>query len=300
MPNTLIHIALQAPLSRAVFPKVEIPWILLGVLIPDIPWIVQRITLMTEVGDPFFVRLYCTIQASLPFSLLLCLACASMARRVAPVFALLAFSSLLHLVLDALQIKWGNGVLFFAPFQWQTTRLGLLWPEHPVGYILAVLGILYLLWKGKTIVREGVALRRSPWWPALVPALVLYLLLPPLFMGTLKDTNVNYLKIIGESGIRSGSPIELDRSYYNAETDTITLFTGESVAVTGSLPPHSGTVSFKGEFRTPSLINSTRYHVHNRAYRDYASIAAIILTALIWTYILLNSTYHANRLRKRS
>ena len=47
----------------------------------------------------------------------------------------------LHLVLDALQTKWGSGVHFFAPVSWTSTNWGLFWPESIVTYGLTTLGV---------------------------------------------------------------------------------------------------------------------------------------------------------------
>jgi len=43
MPNTLAHIAIQAPLTRLGMKEAPLQWIAVGCIIPDIPWIVQRI-----------------------------------------------------------------------------------------------------------------------------------------------------------------------------------------------------------------------------------------------------------------
>ncbi len=290
LPNTFIHIALQAPVSRIGYPRVELPWVLIGILIPDIPWIVQRLAIMASIGDPFQIRLYCTLQASLFFSLLLALALASFARKHLPVFFVLAASSLLHLLLDALQIKWGNGVHFLIPLSFESTHLGLVWPEHPLGYIATLAGILYLLFMLRTMVGEGISLRKRPFWPWLVPGLASYLLLPLLFMAPLEHSNSNFLETVNTPSLRQGRPIEIDRSFYNAEERTVSLFTGESIAVEGVLPKKSAVVSLKGKFTTPHLIHSHTIHIHQKAYRDYASIAGIAVTAGIWLYLLCSSS----------
>ncbi len=290
MPNTLIHIALQAPVSRTAYARVEIPWVLVGIIIPDIPWILQRIAAMTSIGDPFQIRLYCTLQASLFFSLLLALALASFARKPLPVFFVLAAGSLLHLLLDALQIKWANGVHFFVPLSYESTRLGLVWPEHPLGYVLTLAGIVYLLFTLRTMVREGIALRKRPFWPWLVPGLAFYLLLPLFFMTPLERSNSNFLETVGSPSLRQGRPIELDRAFYNAEEQTISLFTGEPVAVEGVLPEKSAVVSLKGEFTAARLIHSHDVHIHHKAYRDKASIAGLAATAAIWSYLLCSAS----------
>lgn len=296
LPNTLIHIAVQAPLSRAIFQKTEIPWILTGLLIPDIPWIFQRIFLDLGLADPYQVRLYFTAQASLLFSLLLCMCFCTFSRQPAKTFTLLAFNCLLHLLLDALQIKWGNGVHLFAPFSWQYTSFGLLWPEHTVGYLLSLAGVLYLFWKIPKIHGEGLHLHASPRWPIPIVFSLLYMLLPLLFIQQLEISNPGYTATLKDINQRAGKTIVLDRGYYSAKERSLTLFTGESVTVSGNLPETSGTISLKGTFLSNTKIFADTYHRHTD-YRDFASIVGIGMTALIWLYLLFIQLYPKLRTR---
>jgi len=295
LPNTLIHIAAQAPISRGLFPKIGIPWILAGTLIPDIPWILQRVLTTWQLADPYQVRLYVTIQASLVFCLLLSLAISSLHRKPIALFLLLAVNSLMHLLLDALQIKWGNGVHLAAPLNWQTTHLGLIWPEHIIGYTVTLLGVVYLAMKLQTILGEGFSSRQPPRWKTAVIPLVFYFLLPFMFMNQLQHSNTNYLQTLKETETRTGKEIEFDRAFYSKEKGTVTVFTGEALSVAGSLPEESGTISLKGEFVDPQTIRSMDFHQHNH-YRDTASKVGIFLTLAIWLSLLLKSRYNSIRL----
>jgi len=108
-------------------------------------------------------------------------------------------------------------------------------------------------------------------------------------MLPLERSNSNFLETVGTPSLRQGRPIEIDRSLYNAEEQAIVLFTGESIAVEGVLPKESAVVSLKGEFTSPTLIRSHDVHIHQTAYRDYASITGIAATAGIWLYLLCSS-----------
>jgi hypothetical protein len=290
VPNTLIHIAIQAPISRTVFPKIEIPWILAGAIIPDIPWIFQRILNAAQITDPFQIRLYFTIQASLAFCLLLSLAASVFSRKPLPLFLLLAGNCLMHLLLDSLQIKWGNGVHLLAPFSWQTTQLGLIWPEHILGYGASLLGLVYLAVKLKTIFREGLAFNLPSRWKTAIIAVLLYALLPLMFMNQLEQSNANYLRTLRDNGERNGKSVELDRSYYSKENATVTTFSGESLAVTGALPEQSGAISLKGQFVGEKKLRSMEFYAHNN-YRDHASKLGLLLSLLLWLSLLLNKQY---------
>ncbi|MFN2354861.1 MAG: hypothetical protein ABR512_10100 [Desulfopila sp.] len=285
MPNTLIHIAIQAPLSRALVPRVQIPWILLGLIIPDIPWILQRIAVAGQFGDPYQMRLYFTSQASLLFCLVLSFTFALFAKRVFLVFSVLALNNLLHLFLDAMQIKWGNGVHFFAPLSWTPTHFDLLWPEHTLMYLLSVMGFFYLVKNITTISLEDIAVNTSSMWKISCLCLGLYFLLPLFFMSHIIDSNANYIAIKNTSSDRVGRIVELDRSYYSAKDSTIALFTGEKVPVVGSLPPKSGIISIKGRFLDQKTIQSDAYHPHGST-RDYASMAGLLFSSIIWLTLL--------------
>ena len=146
MPSTLGHIAVQGLLTRPAFPRLAARWILLGAVLPDLPWILKRITLVAIPSiDPYDARLYFLIQASLVFCLLLAGALAALSRRPRLVFSCLAVSSLLHLLTDATQIKWGVGVHLLAPVSWEPLKLGLFWPESLPSILLTLVGLVVVV-----------------------------------------------------------------------------------------------------------------------------------------------------------
>ena len=64
MPNTLAHIGLNAVATRVFIKRAELHWIYLGVVIPDLPWIIQRaIKILVPVVDAYDLRLYCVAQS---------------------------------------------------------------------------------------------------------------------------------------------------------------------------------------------------------------------------------------------
>jgi hypothetical protein len=290
LPNTLIHIAIQAPLSRAIFRKAEIPWILAGAIIPDIPWIFQRFFYSIPIVDPFHLRLYATVQASLLYCLLFTWAITAFARKPGPVFLLVGGNCLLHLILDDFQIKWGNGVHLLAPFNWNTMDLGFIWPEHYAGYLLSVVGIIYLLFLWKTVLQEGLFLSQTPRWKPAVVCLVIYFFTPFAFMGQLEKSNTHFLEVIHDTAIRTGRSIELDRVSFHKETATVTTFTREKLSVTGAVPQQSANISLKGIFLNPNSLYIEQFHVHN-SYRIYASLVGLFLVLLIWLSLLFNRRF---------
>ncbi len=124
MPNTLAHFGVQSVLSHAALHDAEPKWVILGCLIPDLPWIFQRVVAELFPRVPAYeLRLYVIVQASLGISLLLCATVALLTSAPFKVFRILAVNTLVHLLLDACQIKWANGVHLFAPFSWELLTL---------------------------------------------------------------------------------------------------------------------------------------------------------------------------------
>ncbi|MBU1139998.1 MAG: hypothetical protein KKA76_13540, partial [Proteobacteria bacterium] len=182
LPNTLAHIGIQTPLTGFLTKEVPLQWIVLGCIIPDIPWIVQRILHTIADIDPVALHLYATTQASLVYCLILSLALAMLTRNSRTIFLVLAMNSLFHLLIDATQIKWGNGVNLLVPFSWKTLHLNLFWPEHFSSYLLTGIGLLTLLLHWQKAIHCDLNLQRPN--PAkifcLITCLVLYLFSPPL------------------------------------------------------------------------------------------------------------------------
>ena len=73
MPNTLVHLGVQSVSTKAVFKDADFKWIAIGCIIPDVPWIIQRIILVAQTGiDRFDLCQYVTVQASLFCCFILC------------------------------------------------------------------------------------------------------------------------------------------------------------------------------------------------------------------------------------
>ena len=137
MPNTLLHLAVQGPISRALFRKADLKWVFAGLIIPDLPWILQRVLRRLSLEpDIYNLKLYGIVQSSFFFCVLLAAGLAMLSASFWKTWALMAFNSGLHLLLDALEQKGGNGVCFFAHASWRMTDWDLLPAEGPVMALL--------------------------------------------------------------------------------------------------------------------------------------------------------------------
>ncbi|MCP3887676.1 MAG: hypothetical protein GY702_02225 [Desulfobulbaceae bacterium] len=293
MPNTLCHIAIQAPLSRSLISPVELIWVVVGCLLPDLPWIALKLLLATGIFDPYDLRLYFTAQASLFFVLVLAGGLAMWARKTWKVFLIIGANVSLHLLLDAVQIKWGNGVHFFAPFDWEMFHLDLFWPEHLLTVALTIFGLFYLVLMWRPITQPSNYEKGVLYLPnahkLLAGALLffIYFAAPFTFLGAMEETDTYYIKTMRHVSERPGKTIEFDRAHYFAENQQIRIYSGEQLQIVGPQPKQSGRVSFKGTFINTKTLLSDRYHYH-QDFRDVASALGVFLscTLLLQSFIL--------------
>ncbi len=256
MPNILAHCGVQGLISHALIKEASPTWITVGCLIPDLPWILVRVASEFIPHEASYdLRLYAIVQATLGLSLVLSGGIALLSPRPALVFRILAFNVVLHLILDASQIKWANGVHFFAPFSWTLHNWGWFWPESPTSILCTVAGVIYLFW----------AMRRPP-RPAPAPpssrvlrlalgtiCLVIYMVLPFALWHGPYAANNQYMKTLRERDQRAGQYIEMDRADYvpRAEGAKVYSLVGEGIQVQGQPWEQATTVSVKGDFSMP-------------------------------------------------
>jgi hypothetical protein len=255
-------------------------------VIPDLPWILQRAVRVIVPGvDPFLLRSYVIIQASLLGCLLLSGAVALVARKPKRMFAVLGGNSLLHLGLDAIQTKWGNGVHFWAPFSWDLTNWGLFWPESIPTYVLTAFGLFYIVWQWRSSVSEPPGFVWTS-VPRLAAALVLlggYFLGPLFLLHEPIEANTHFLEVLREDQGRTGCPVEMDRATYVKKGDGHFLdHYGGRVRVESLLVPRPATVSIKGVFADTHKVRVSQVHVHPRGIRDSFSYIGLALIAVVW------------------
>jgi len=280
MPNTLAHFGVQGLLGHRFFSWIDPKWILLGCVIPDIPWILQRVVQSLAIPvDLYDLRLYAICQASLFGCLLLAGGLALMAADSKKVFFVLAINSLAHLLLDSTQLKWANGVHLFAPFSWDLWNLGWYWPESFVTYGMTALGIIYLgiIWR----VAVDQPLISSP--PGAGEGVVIglciigYFVFPLVFMGQAELADNHFMKTLRQTEKRVGQVVEFDRVPYikKQSGDVIQTVSKEHIQVARDPLPHSALVSVKGWFSTQKSIEVRDLHIHSSWFRDVASLLGL-------------------------
>jgi hypothetical protein len=264
-------------------------WLLLGCVIPDIPWILRRLAgSLAPDMDAYDLVQYSTVQASLLFCLVLSAGFACLARRPVIVAAILSLNCLGHLLLDAVEIKPGNGVHLFAPWSWKLFNIGWLWPENFTITVLTMLGMGLSLW----------LMRSQPQQLDLVPdrarlriflcvlALVIYLAAPFAFMWGPYNADNHSVRTLREIDQRVGRTVRLDRQRYFAEDGDgghyLLTYTGEKLRLDGVPLERSGYASVEGVFVAVDMIRVTNIHQNQAVFRNYASIAGLLILSIVW------------------
>ncbi len=217
MPNTLVHLGINGIITRALIKQTDLILIYIGAIIPDIPWIIQRavIALIPSINN-YDLRLYCVVLASFFSSIILSSALAFLFNESKKVFIIFTLGSLIHLLLDSIEIKWANGVHLFAPFSWELFNAGLFWPENVPIYILTVFGILYIIfqWKQTLLSPLNLSFKNLPKLVVTFSCLIFYLSLPLIFLDNVEKANNHFVKTLRDYEHRPGNYFEIDRGNY--------------------------------------------------------------------------------------
>ncbi|UWQ21577.1 hypothetical protein [Jannaschia sp. W003] len=293
MPNTLGHLGIQTLATRGVLRNADVKWIWLACILPDLPWIGQRVARAALPGtDPIDLRLYAIVQSSLAFAVLLSLALACFSRQLGRCFAILAGGSALHLVLDAMQTKWGNGVVLWAPVRWDLLNVGLFWPEDAATAALTLLGLVVgalALWRSP---KSAGDLRLPGRGGALLAALAggLYLVGPAALTGAAEAADLHSAATLRPGADRAGRAVAFDRARLEVAPGgdaVLHVWTGDAFAVAGTVPERSGQVSVRGVFRDARTVELQAVHAHPDGLRDMASYVGLALVAGFWLLCLV-------------
>lgn len=285
MPNTLVHLGVQGLASGAMFRESNLKWVFLGLIIPDVPWIFQRaIRFLPLAPDPYSLKLYGVVQSSLAFCLLLGAALALLSSTFWKTWGLLAFNSWLHLLMDALEQKGGNGVFLFAPASWRMTDWDLLPAEGWIILLLTGFGLAYGLWSRRTTTALELAHdSRRYLWAGL--GIVLYLLLPLAFLQGPLEADAFSIRALKDVAGRPGRAAAFDRAVFLPEDGgRLRLFSGETLRVEGILLDRQRQVTVSGVFLETDLFRADRWAAHTPRFRDAATGLGLAFGAALWLH----------------
>ena len=295
MPNSLAHIGVNGLTTRAVINNADLKWIYIGCIIPDLPWILQRIAKEIPGVNLYDLRSYAIIQASLIFCLVLSAALSSFSTRYRKTFLILSLGSLFHLILDAVEIKWANGVHLLAPFNWSLLNFNLVWPESIPIYLITFLGLVYFVLNWKNVVNQPSELNFKNSKPYLISIIFLfiYFALPLFLLDGPRQADNHYVKTLSNENDRTGSYMELDRGLFTPESKTINTFADEDLKVEGINLNHSATLSVRAKFVNNKTLQIIEYHEHDAVFRDGVSYLALLLIAVVWIISLLKFKFYS-------
>ena len=293
MPNTIAHLGVHSLVTRGAVPGADFKWIFVGAVIPDFPFIIKRaITYLPIDVDILDVRLFSIVQASLVFCVLLALLCAQFSNRSQRVFLILTIGVVTHLLLDACQIKWGNGPRLLAPFDWSVTSFELFWPEELPSHLLTAFGVAAMVYVSLRPVGDqtgDLIVPDSRRWAVVGLLMVLYLALPFLFIDDVERHGGGSVDTIRMSD-RTGQAIWLDRARFRNDAGdySIELYSGHFIdfrGIEGDLS-EQGKISVRGVFTSHDLITAQEYHFNNARFREAISLAGLAAILLYWIRIL--------------
>jgi hypothetical protein len=287
VPNTLGHLGVQGFVTRALIRDADIKWICAGAVIPDLPWIVQRAVIPWIPSERILdVRLYFMVQGSLAFCLLLSAGIAWLSREPGAVFKILGLNVVLHLLLDATQVRWAEGVFLFAPFSWSVARFGLFWPESAFAVVITAAGLVFCAYGWRVRPGRPVVFRPRSAQAASVGAILLlaYGLLPPLFVAEAERSGNGFYSALRPDADRAGRAIGFDRvpATERGAVSEARAVTGERFELRAPTEVGHGRVSLQGEFMDAKTIRVTRLHRHWPGFRDGASYLGLLIVGLIW------------------
>lgn len=286
MPNTLAHFGVQGFFGNRFLRWCDPKWILLGCVIPDVPWILQRVIRLFAIPiDVYDLRLYVICQASLLGCVMLAGAMSCLSAHPQKVFGVLTINALAHLILDSSQLKWANGVHLFAPFSWELWNLGWYWPESIVTYGMTVLGLGYLVFTWRVAIDQ-------PLIPSMPSAknvslaclcLIAYFVFPFVVMNGPEQADNHFLQTLRKAEVRKGRLVEFDRvSYIKKESGAmIRTFSNEYLHVGSDPLPRSALVSIKGRFTSADSLEINDLHIHSSWFRDAASMVGLGLFGML-------------------
>jgi len=294
MPNTLGHIGGQGAISTIVFRHVDPKWIYLGCLIPDFPWILLRITrVILPDLDIYTLRLYFIVMASFFSCLILCAAISVLTTKFRKVFLILGINSFIHLVLDAMQIKWGNGVHLLAPINWNYTRFQLFWPESIATILLTVLGIIYIAANWQKGINMTIPVKSLSRKNMIVFILIVmgYFVLPYTLIKYPLQADNFYIQTLMNFDDRKGKYIEFDRMNYVPDSDggILISFAGEEFRAVGINLDREVTVAVRARFISTRRLEVIEYHVLEKGLRDLASYVGILVILVVWISSFIRS-----------
>ena len=287
MPNTLAHIGTQGLISSGLFRKIDLKWVLLGCILPDIPWIIRRTVLASGMPVSLYdLQLYAIGQSSLFGTIFLAIAVSTFSKNFKRVFFILSFNIILHLLLDSLQVKWGSGVHLLAPFDWKMLSFDLFWPESIPSILMTAAGVFFIAYACiKFPVTPGdLVLPKGKYSVVFAVSIIAYFSLPIALKSMPERADNQFLKTHRQVELRRDRPIEFERRpfYHKDGKCVIKTIANEELAVYGMEKNCSGVYSAQAVFLNERDMQVIRFHRHWDVYRSTLSYVGLFFIGIYW------------------
>ena len=196
-------------------------------------------------------------------------------------FFILGFGVFFHLILDAFEVKWANGVHLFAPLDWRLFQVALTWPGALPTNVVTGIGLIYVV-----LLAEDWECASRPFElckASLLRGLHLggLFFVAFLFLNASEAEDNHFVKTLRQVENRQGKPIEFDRAFYQYENSDgkLGVFNGEELNLVGFELGRSAQLSICGVFLD---FEVSEYHLHSPHFRDNASYLGLSLIAILW------------------
>ena len=287
MPNTLAHLGFIGLITKSLIKRADIILIYIGSVIPDFPWIIQRgVSFLQPNINLYDLRLYSIVLASFFFSLILSFAFANLFKETTRTFIIFSIGSLIHLLLDSFETKWGNGVHLFAPFSWELFNFEFFWPEDIIIYILTGFGLFYIIlnWRETISIAPAISTLCQKSILVFVICIMTYFFLPLLFVNSAESADNHFVQTLRNADYRVGKYFESDRGYYidSPNQDKYITPFKEELKISNLDLNSSENMSLRAKFISKDEIEIIEYHIHhNRDLFSYAGLFLLLLLVIL-------------------
>jgi hypothetical protein len=281
LPSLMVHYGTTLLAGWPVRHQSVTTALLLGATWPDVPWMALRVL---DLWSPDELRIPLRLYAQAFHTPLMCLwgglIFACFMQRPRPQALAFIGAAWFHLVLDAFQTRYGNGVALLYPFSWRVYDFELFWPDGTIGLILLAMStavVLHAFWKGL----EPLHLRRPSWLR--VTALTLgYLLMPLATWHAAFDANVfNALFIYFPSALE-GKEVGFERNaLVSSKPPRLRTWYDHHLAL-DQVPDEArpgDVVSLRGTYGEGQL-KVRQFHIHSLDLHSTPSIVAFVMLVL--------------------
>lgn len=277
MSDWITHLGTTYFVARLLSIK-DLRLILLGAILPDIPTILIVLGSILDVDAPWILP--CFESFHTPFMLFLVITAISLLNvNFKRCFLLIAFGSLLHILLDLFQTEFGGELLLY-PFSFKQYSFNLFWTESIIGVSLIVLSTILLVIalfdnrENSSFSAQNLKL--------IIPLLLILITVSVLTLNKLKENDISYMELNANTEKWEGKKVSLIVDKVTS-LDPVIIKKGNNrfEIVTKQDLKEGDWVSLRGTY-SEGKIYPEIIHKHIRPLKTWTSAAALLFFILFW------------------